>query len=289
MNLDISILLISLVLHTSSFGPVIALSNLANNMYHTLASGDRVLDLLEEEPVIDDVRNRKNTIFKDVVFKDVSFSYGDLSVINDLSFDFKPNSIVGIQGASGSGKSTILKLLMRIYEVDEGEISIHKDNINTINTQRLKEMQSLMSQQTDLFQMSLYDNIRLGAWHKSKEDVIEAAKKSGIHDFIMTLEKGYETEVSEFGSSLSSGERQRIALARLFIKDADLLILDEPTSNLDSLNEAIILESLRKHQENRTIILTSHRPSTMNITTKRYQFKHGDLVLCDRLQGDIYS
>lgn len=276
LEIEIGRLLIALVLHTSSFGPVIALSNLANNMYHTLASGERVLDLLEEKPVVEEVINDEPFSHGPIELKDVNFKYDESLVLKNLNTHFNEHKIIGIQGPSGSGKSTILKLLMRVYEVDSGEVLIHNTNINEIDSKALRTSQALMSQNTDLFEMSIYDNIRLGAWNKP-DKVIDAAKKAGIHDFILSLKDGYDTKLAEFGSSLSSGERQRIALARLFMGDTSLLIFDEPTSNLDSLNEAIILKNLQKHKEDKTIILTSHRLSTMNIVDERYEFIDGVL------------
>lgn len=276
LEIEIGRLLIALVLHTSSFGPVIALSNLANNMYHTLASGERVLDLLEEKPVVEEVINDEPFSHGPIELKDVNFKYDESLVLKNLNTHFNEHKIIGIQGPSGSGKSTILKLLMRVYEVDSGEVLIHNTNINEIDSKALRTSQALMSQNTDLFEMSIYDNIRLGAWNKP-DKVIDAAKKAGIHDFILSLKDGYDTKLAEFGSSLSSGERQRIALARLFMGDTSLLIFDEPTSNLDSLNEAIILKNLQKHKEVKTIILTSHRLSTMNIVDERYEFIDGVL------------
>lgn len=276
LEIEIGRLLIALVLHTSSFGPVIALSNLANNMCHTLASGERVLDLLEEKPVVEEVINDEPFSHGPIELKDVNFKYDESLVLKNLNTHFNEHKIIGIQGPSGSGKSTILKLLMRVYEVDSGEVLIHNTNINEIDSKALRTSQALMSQNTDLFEMSIYDNIRLGAWNKP-DKVIDAAKKAGIHDFILSLKDGYDTKLAEFGSSLSSGERQRIALARLFMGDTSLLIFDEPTSNLDSLNEAIILKNLQKHKEDKTIILTSHRLSTMNIADERYEFIDGVL------------
>ncbi len=276
LEIEIGRLLIALVLHTSSFGPVIALSNLANNMYHTLASGERVLDLLEEKPVVEEVINDEPFSHGPIELKDVNFKYDESLVLKNLNTHFNEHKIIGIQGPSGSGKSTILKLLMRVYEVDSGEVLIHNTNINEIDSKALRTSQALMSQNTDLFEMSIYDNIRLGAWNKP-DKVIDAAKKAGIHDFILSLKDGYDTKLAEFGSSLSSGERQRIALARLFMGDTSLLIFDEPTSNLDSLNEAIILKNLQKHKDDKTIILTSHRLSTMNIADERYEFIDGVL------------
>lgn len=276
-KMDLALVLLTLTLHTSSFGPLIALSNLANNMNHTLASGDRLLDLLEEEVAVTQRVGFEPVSFEDVSFEDVSFSYEDKKILDNINLLIPKGKIIGIQGPSGIGKSTLIKLLMRIYPVESGSIELGNRDINSINTKELKSYQGIMSQESDLFQMSILDNIRLGSWDKSDEAVIEAAKKAGIHEFIEELDQGYLTSVLEFGSSLSSGERQRIALARLFLKDADLLLLDEPTSNLDALNEAIILKNLLLNQKNKTMLLTSHRLSTMNIADETFTLVDGKI------------
>lgn len=276
MNLPTDQIILGSTLHTSSFGPVIALANLANNMYHVLAAGDRVLNLLEEVNETQDIKDGNNLdTIKNVSIQDLSFAYDEKEVIKHANLDVNEDAIVGIQGASGSGKSTLLKLLMRYYTVKNGSINLNDMNIESINSEDLKMNQAYMSQHTDLFQMSIGDNIRLGKENASEEELIEASKKAGIHEFIMTLPKGYDTDVLEFGSSLSSGEKQRLSLARLFLKDAPLMVLDEPSSNLDSLNEAILLKSLHKHKENKTIIITSHRASTLGIATETWQVDKG--------------
>lgn len=279
MNYDVSSILIGLTLHTSSFGPVIALSNLANNMYHVLAAGDRVLNLLSEESsVMEIIAGANLDEINDISISNLDFSYGDIEVLNDVTMDFMPHKITGIQGASGSGKSTFLKVLMRYYEANEGAIKLNGLDINAINTVDLRSNQGYMSQTTDLFQMSIKDNIKMG--NNSADDllIIQAAKRAGIHDFIMELPRGYDTPVSEFGNSVSSGEKQRISLARLFLKDASLFILDEPSSNLDSLNEAILLDSLRKFAHDKTIIITSHRASTLNIAHTKWFVEKGNFT-----------
>lgn len=276
LNLPVNQIMLGLTLHTSSFGPVIALASLANNMYHVLAAGDRVLNLLDEVNETQDIKNQNDLEeISHISIEDLSFAYNTKEVIKQVNLNIDKNAIVGIQGASGSGKSTLLKLLMRYYTVENGDITFNDMNIESINSEDLKMNQGYMSQHTDLFQMSIGDNIRLGQFDASEAQVIEAAKKSGIHEFIMSLPKGYETEVAEFGSSLSSGEKQRLSLARLFLKNARLMILDEPSSNLDSLNEAILLKSLQEHKEDKTIIITSHRASTLNIATDKWQVDDG--------------
>lgn len=278
LQLPLSSFLLALTLHSSSFGPVIALSNLANNLYHTLASGDRVLDILAENPTVTALKGNDTIHYENISLDHVAFKYGDHNVLEDVNIQVGKNEIVGLQGPSGCGKSTILKLMMRYWDVERGELKISHRNIKKINTTNLIEIEGYMGQSTDLYQMSIRDNIRIGKWDSSLEDVQSSAKKSGIHNFIMSLDKGYETSVKEFGSSLSSGEKQRIALARLFLKDADLMLLDEPTSNLDSLNEAIVLKSLLDNRNDRAIIITSHRLSTLNIVNRKYVFKGKALV-----------
>ena len=270
----VELIALSLTLHTSSFGPVIALASLANNMYHTLAAGDRVLDLLDEKPQVSEIVNRyKVKEIQEVALDSVSFSYDENVILKDVNLLFEEKVIYGIQGESGSGKSTILKLLMRYYDVDKGQICFNHQNINHIASSSLRDRQAYMSQTTDLFTMSIRDNIRIGRWDACEDEIVKAARKAGIHDFIMSLSSGYDTNVAQFGSSLSSGERQRIALARIFLKDSNFIILDEPTSHLDSLNEAMILNNIKEHTQNKLVLLTSHRESTLSITDKRIFMK----------------
>ena len=249
----------------SSFGPVVAISNLSNNLFHTIAAGNRVLDLLEEEPAVEEVNGNDVTEFADMKLKNVSFSYDEEVILEDFNMDIKQNKIIGIYGKSGCGKSTLLKLLMRFWEVDNGSITIGGKNINEINTSDLRKMQSFVTQDTYLFNDTIANNIGIAKENATMEEIIAAAKKASIHDFIMSLPNGYDSKVGELGGNLSGGEKQRIGIARAFLHDAPMILLDEPTSNLDSLNEGIILKSLMESKENKTIIIVSHRKSTMNI------------------------
>lgn len=248
-----------------SFGPVVALSSLSNNLNQTLASGERVLSILEEAPLVEEVNGEAETEFGDVSCKHVTFSYEEETILKDYSISLKPGEIVGIHGASGSGKSTILKLLMRFWDAQSGDIRISNRDIKKINTRNLRQMESYVTQETYLFHDSIANNIGVGRPDASREEIMEAAKKASIHDFIMTLPSGYDTKVGELGDTLSGGERQRIGIARAFLHDAPFLLLDEPTSNLDSLNEGIILKSLKESCHEKTVILVSHRKSTMNL------------------------
>lgn len=267
-------MIICIVSMMGSFGPVVALSNLSNNLNQTLASGERVLDLLEEEPVVYEIEksseaacdniSNENAI-DSIEVKNISFAYESRKIFDNFSVDFKTGKINGIWGESGCGKSTLLKLLMRFWNVDNGTIVINGEDINKIPTCDLRKLESYMTQQTYLFNDTIGNNIAIAKEDATKDEIIEAAKKASIHDFIISLPNGYDTNVGELGDSLSGGEKQRIGLARVFLHDAPLILLDEPTSNLDSLNEGIILKSLREQQEEKTVILVSHRKSTMNV------------------------
>ena len=307
-----------------SFGPVVALSNLSNNLNQTLASGERVLSLLEETPMVEeisgnvdirtdsdneisntsivsentdnDIRNQNNSpekekyilrgiltgraknsvnVFSGAEAQHVTFAYENETILDDYSLKLEPGKITGIHGASGSGKSTLLKLLMRFWDVNQGSVSVDGEDIRKIQTRHLRDMESYVTQETHLFHDSIANNIAVGSPGASREAIIEAAKKASIHDFIMKLPKGYDTEVGELGDTLSGGEKQRIGIARAFLHDSPLILMDEPTSNLDSLNEGIILKSLREASEKKTVILVSHRKSTMNIVDTVFEMKDG--------------
>ena len=257
--------LIPLITLMSSFGPVIALSALGTTLQSTIASGARVLSIIDEKPETEEITGKGETFFAGASAGHVDFSYGEETILNDLSISFPQNKITGIVGKSGCGKSTLIKLLMRFWKVKRGEILISGKSIEEINTDNLRDMESYMTQDTQLFKDTIANNIRIGRLDATDEEVMEACRKASIHDFIMTLPDGYNTEVGELGSTLSGGERQRIGLARAFLHNAPFMLLDEPTSNLDSLNEAIILKSLKDETANKTVLLVSHRPSTVCI------------------------
>ena len=307
-----------------SFGPVVALSSLSNNLNQTLASGERVLSLLEETPMVEeisgnvdirtdsdneisntsivsentdnDIRNQNNSpekekyilrgiltgraknsvnAFSGAEAQHVTFAYENETILDDYSLKLEPGKITGIHGASGSGKSTLLKLLMRFWDVNEGSVFVDGEDVRKIPTRHLRDMESYVTQETHLFHDSIANNIAVGSPGASREAIIEAAKKASIHDFIMKLPKGYDTEVGELGDTLSGGEKQRIGIARAFLHYSPLILMDEPTSNLDSLNEGIILKSLREAAEKKTVVLVSHRKSTMNIADTVFEMKNG--------------
>lgn len=339
-----------------SFGPVVALSSLSNNLNQTLASGERVLSILEEKPLVEEIEeceqgkgvneislpdwnvaenafgseevsseektsggrrtagNKKASDDGDVVgdekvssdrrtagngktagdreitsnqaeshrftgadVEHVTFSYEDEVILKGYSLSISPGKIVGIHGVSGSGKSTLLKLLMRFWDADQGRVAVDGTDVRKLPTKRLRDMESYVTQETHLFHDSIANNIAIGKPGATREEIMEAAKKASIHDFIMTLPKGYDTEVGELGDTLSGGERQRIGIARAFLHDAPFLLLDEPTSNLDSLNEGVILKSLQESCDNRTVVLVSHRKSTMSLADVVYEMENGRL------------
>ena len=276
-NLQITFaqLVISVVALMSSFGPFVALANLGSTLQNTFAAGNRVLDILEETPVVEDIQGQKEIQFNDASINNVSFSYDKELILDNISLTIPKGKIIGITGRSGSGKSTLLKLMMRFWKVDQGKINISNTSIEQINTDNLRNMESFVSQQTHLFHDSIANNLRIAKLDASDEELIEACKKASVHDFIMSLPHGYDTMVEELGDSLSGGEIQRIGLARAFLHDAPFMLLDEPTSNLDSLNEAVILRSLHKEHKNKSVVLVSHRQSTMNIADQVYSVENG--------------
>lgn len=269
--------IIPLVALMSSFGPVVALANLGTTLQNTLASGGRVLDILDESPVTEEITEGRDITFGGAKAENVTFSYGEEKILDGLSLDIEKGKITGIIGRSGSGKSTLLKLFMRFWKTQGGRIAVSYEDIDSINTVSLRNAESFVTQETELFHDSIENNIRIAKLDATHDKIISACKKASIHDFIMTLPNGYDTNVGELGSTLSGGERQRIGLARAFLHDAPFMLLDEPTSNLDSLNEAVILKALRDEGAGRTVALVSHRKSTMCICDKVYSVENGRL------------
>lgn len=266
--------LIAVIAMMSSFGPTAALSSLSNNLHHTLASGNRVLDILEEEPLVEEVTGGTDSLDGEISCRQVEFTYPDMQekILDGFDAVFARGKIHGILGKSGCGKSTLLKLLMRFYETDAGKIAYGDTDVNNINTTALRNRISYVTQETFLFQDTIENNIKIGRPEATREEVVEAAKAASIHDFIESLPNGYETKLAELGDSVSGGEKQRIGIARAFLHQSDILFLDEPTSNIDSLNEGMILRALEQQKADKTILLVSHRKSTMGIADEVMKF-----------------
>ena len=277
-------ILICTIAMMGSFGPLVALSGLSNNLNQTLASGERVLSILEEKPLVEEIglseetdsyqqANNAPVAFTGAKAEHVTFAYEEETILKDISVSFTPGKITGIHGASGCGKSTLLKLLMRFWDVQAGSVSVDGEDVRTIQTKHLRDMESYVTQETHVFHDSIANNIAIAKPDASREKIIEAAKKASLHEFVMTLPDGYDTKVGELGDTLSGGEKQRIGIARAMLHEADLILLDEPTSNLDSLNEGIILKSLRESAQKKTVVLVSHRESTMQVADVVYEFR----------------
>ena len=287
---------ISLITLMSSYGPVVALSNLSNNLLQTLASGERVLGLLEETPLVPEITDGKDVQDVDIKASNISFSYKtdsldasaesnlydthqkekvNSSILKDLSLEFNKGKIIGISGKSGCGKSTLLKLIMHFYEVQKGNITIGGLNVNELNTSSLRHNIAYVTQDTYLFDSTLEENLRIAKRNATTEELVEACQKANLYDFIQSLPDGFQTKVGELGDSLSGGERQRLGIARAFLLDSPIILLDEPTSNLDSLNESVILNALKTHHQDKTIIIVSHRASTMSIADIIYSMEEG--------------
>ena len=267
--------LLSVAALMSSFGPVVALANLGTTLQNTFAAGGRVLDILDETPAVQDVTGQPETAFTGAAAQHITFAYAGEEVLSDVSVEIPQNKIIGIAGRSGSGKSTLLKLFMRFWAVQQGQISISGRAVDTVNTADLRGMESFVTQDTHLFHDSILNNLRIAKQDATREQVEDACKKASIHEVILRLPQGYDTPVGELGDTLSGGEKQRIGLARAFLHDAPFVLLDEPTSNLDSLNEAVILRSLNSARAGKTVVLVSHRQSTMRIADTVYSVEDG--------------
>lgn len=262
----------------SSFGPVIAVANLGSTLQQTLASGGRVLELLDERPQTEEVDDGVDLgTFSGAAVRRVDFSYGGHPVLDDVSLRIEPGSVVHLAGRSGSGKSTLCKLLMRFWDATRGVVEVSGTDVRRANTASLRETQGYMTQETHLFAGTIGENILLAKPSASPEELAEACRKAALSGLIERLPRGLDTPVGELGETLSGGERQRIGLARVFLHDAPFVLLDEPTSNLDSLNEAAVLRALSEGRGDKTVVLVSHRASTAAIADVEYTVDRGRL------------
>ncbi|MDO4842343.1 MAG: ABC transporter ATP-binding protein, partial [Phoenicibacter congonensis] len=275
-ELSIGKMIIGVVAVFGSFGPVIAISALPGNLTQTFPAGDRVLNLLEEKPVVAPVSNGEDIDFEELVVEGLNFSYDDgCKILEDVCMSAKKGEIVGLVGSSGSGKSTFLKLLLRFWEKDSGAIKFNGVDVDDVNTKNLLDNVTMVSQTTYLFDGTIEDNLKVAKQDATEEEMIKACKMASIHDLIMTLPEGYKTNVGSLGDDLSAGETQRIGVARAFLRGSKVILLDEPTSNVDSINEGIILKALKEQKKDKCIILVSHRESTMAIADKDYRVREG--------------
>ncbi len=272
-------MIIGLVAVFNSFGPVLAVAALPGNLNQTFASGDRVLDLLKETPAVQPIVDGKNFSYDGIEVKNLNFSYEQgKPVLKDVFMHAKQGEIIGIVGESGSGKSTLLKLMLRFWQKDGGEINYSGIDIDAINTQSLIDNVTMVSQSTYLFDESIEDNLRIAKQDATEAELESACKLASVHDFIMTLPEAYKTRVGMLGDNLSAGEKQRIGLARAFLSGSELILLDEPTSNVDSINEGIILKALVDQKHKKSIILVSHRESTMAVADRIYRVENGSMI-----------
>jgi ATP-binding cassette subfamily C protein len=261
-----------------SFGPVIAVAASPSNLTQTFASGDRVLNLLQEKPVVEEVRGKEDIAYDNLAINNLSFGYDDSPILSNVSMKAKKGEIIGIVGRSGCGKSTLLNLMLRFWQKDHGEILYNGIDVDNVNTDSLLKNVTMVSQSTYLFDMSIEDNLKIAKQNATQAELEEACKMASIHDFIVSLPMGYETQVGALGDKLSAGEKQRIGLARAFLRGSELILLDEPTSNVDSINEGIILKALAEQKSKKSIILVSHRESTMAIADRIYKVENGSLT-----------
>lgn len=269
-------MVIGVVTIFGSFGPVIAISALPGNLTQTFASGDRVLDLLSEKPAVTPVKDGQIIDFEDLSVSDLSFSYdGQTKVLRDICMQAKKGEIIGITGESGCGKSTFLKLLLRFWQKDSGRIDYNGFDIDTVDTDSLLDNVTMVSQTTYLFDETIENNLRIAKPDATMQEIENACKLASVHDFILTLPDGYQSRAGALGDNLSAGEKQRIGLARAFLRGSALILLDEPTSNVDSINEGIILKALKEQKHRKSIILVSHRASTMSIADRIYRIEKG--------------
>ncbi len=279
--LSLGRMIIGVVAVFGSFGPVIAISALPGNLTQTFASGDRVLDLLSENPAVEPVTNGEKFSFESLSVSDLSFSYdGETQVLSDICMHAEKGEIIGIVGESGCGKSTLLKLLLRFWQKNKGGICYNGIDIDKIDEASLLDNVTMVSQVTYLFDETIEDNLRIAKPNATQTEIENACKMASVHDFIMSLSDGYKTCVGALGDNLSAGEKQRLGLARAFLRGSDLILLDEPTSNVDSINEGIILKALKQQKQSKSIILVSHRESTMAVADRVYRVEGGRIYEC---------
>ncbi len=272
----------SFLQYTNQFaGPFRMLANVANTINITVAAVERVFEVIDEpnmehpEGLAD-----KETPYL-VEFDGVQFGYGqgtDNLLMTDFNLEVTEGQMVAIVGPTGAGKTTLINLLERFYDVKGGAVRLGGVDLRNIEREELRSKISMVLQDTWLFNGTIWDNIRYGVWDASDEDVLEAAKAAHVHDFVMTLPDGYETILDEDGTNLSQGQRQLITIARAFLQDPEILILDEATSSVDTRTEVMIQRAMNKLLENRTSFVVAHRLSTIRDADKIVVMNHGDVI-----------
>lgn len=257
----------AMVLVVSSFGPTLALSALPASLTQTFASARRLFALVDEEPAVEELGTLEPE-YNGMRMEQVTFAYGARTpVLRDVTLDVPVSGTLGLQGPSGRGKSTLLKLLMRYWDPQQGAVALSGDALPGVDAHTRRRLQTMMSQETYLFDGTIASNLRIANEQASDDELREALRKASILPLVESLPQGMETPVGELGGRLSEGERQRIGLARMFLRHADLYLFDEPTSRLDALNEAFILQSINElvSERDAAVVLVSHRASTMKI------------------------
>ena len=276
-SIALDMVMVAIVALMGSFGPFLRLSKLGSRMKSPIAAGRRILDLLEEEPQTEDVIDKPDVTFDGLEVKKVSFSYENVEVLKGASMEVAKGEVLGIVGGNGCGKTTLLKLIMRFWDPDEGKIKFGPRDIDYINTKDLREIEGYVTQDSQIFHDTIRNNLLIAKADATDEEIMEACRKASLHDFIMTLPEGYDTVVGEMGDTLSSGERRRLSLARAFLHDSELMLLDEPTANLDVLNEAVVIRSLNESREGRTMIIVSHSESTLRTADRIIRIEDGKI------------
>ena len=277
-SLDVLHFIIFAVISKEFYKPFASMEQHYTYYVSAVDSYERLSRILYAD-VISDKVNGIIPKYNDIAFENIDFSYKkDEFKMEKLSFSIAEKSMTALVGESGSGKTTITNLLLRFYDVHKGKITLGGTDIRDIPYDELLERISIVMQNVQLFDNTIEENIRVGKKGATKEEIIEAAKKAKIHDFIMSLPKGYETDIGENGGILSGGQRQRISIARAFLKDAPILILDEMTSNVDPVNESLIQDAITELAKNRTVLVVAHHLKTIQKADQILVFQKGNLL-----------
>jgi len=244
------------------------------------AAAERVYEILDTENKIENIKNPKQitTIKKSISFEIKSFKYENIQILKDVNFEIRKGEKTALVGQSGGGKSTIADLLPRFYDLTDGSIKIDDTNIKEIDIKQLRKLIGIVSQDSILFNDTIYNNIKIGNLDANKEDVINAAKAANAHDFILKTEQGYDTNIGNAGDKLSGGQKQRISIARAILKDPKILILDEATSSLDSESEQLIQDALSNLMKSRTSLVIAHRLSTIENSDNIIVLNEGEII-----------